>query len=382
MHSSARLCSNSPQLHSICFTEDHYELRAFAQALVGVLRFLADVRFAPSSTHDATCQFCSNSKIQNPADTQGGSCSLDLQFALDVHSLLAVAMADDTPRDSGTGSADDTEAEDFTSMSSSPRLVALDPCVHHNIYMAGTRPLFPMEEDMRFGFFQQQIYLIRGVCVQDLPVPSESRIEALSFGLIACGQATWMQLQRLLEQLPSDKNLRWKQDPQERQGSEMEPKRFTVGAWMRGPMTGVNIHARQFPWTARMLSGIVRTWDSELAFSTVTASVNVCSRPHRDSYNHSRSSNLLMPFSEYRGGELFLESSEGMHRLQTNGTVGHIISTHEPVSFAPKQLHATLPWAGNRFVLIAFHISMLQYLSAESKAELERMGFVVGEWMA
>ena len=235
---------------------------------------------------------------------------------------------------------------------------------------------------MRFRFFQQNIYLIRGVCVQNLPVPSESRVEALSFGLIACGQATWMQLQRLLEQLPSDKNLRWAQDPQDRQGSAMEPKRFTVGAWMRGPMTGVSVHARQFPWTTRMLSGVVRTWDPELASSTITASVNVCSKPHRDSYNHSRSTNLLMPFSEYRGGELFLENSAGMHRLQPGGAAGHILRTHEPVSFEPRQLHATLPWAGNRFVLIAYHISMLQYLSAEAKAELESMGFMIGAWMA
>jgi len=169
-----------------------------------------------------------------------------------------------------------------------------DPHVHHGIFMVGTMPLNSVEAEQRHALFLQQTYLIRGVNVDGLDIPGECLAEAKACGLITSGQATWDQLQRLLEMLPSDRSLRW---PQERQGLDPPPKRFTTGAWVRGPMTGVNVFARAFPWTARLYSGLISTWDGALKFSTVTVSVNVTAKPHRDSFNHAQSRNLILPFS-------------------------------------------------------------------------------------
>ena len=113
--------------------------------------------------------------------------------------------------------------------------------------------------------------------------------------------------------LPADRSLRWPQDGQE--AGVTKPKRFTTGAYVRGPMLGTTIHARQFPWTTRALAGIIRTWDAHLKFTSATLSCNVRANPRRDSYNEHHSSNLMLPASEFQGGELFVEDSEGQYRL-------------------------------------------------------------------
>ena len=256
--------------------------------------------------------------------------------------------------------------------------LVLDPMVHHNIYMVGAGHLTCFEEDLKQDFFKQQIYLIRGVQMSGLPVPSENGAEALAFGLICCGQARWTQIERLLGLLPCDRSLRWKQENSST--LESQPKRFTTGAYVRGPMLGTTINSRQYPWTTRALAGIIRTWDSELSFTSATISCNVCAGPHRDSYNESRSHNLVLPVSVFQGGEIFLEHAEGKHRLQQKGPPGHIISTQEAVSFSPRRLHATLPWHGTRIILIAYHVGMSANMDPVIRRDLQAMGFKVGEW--
>ena len=147
---------------------------------------------------------------------------------------------------------DDTSpASDRCDLTAEVQLVQ-DPHVHFNVYMAGTRPLSYYEEALRTEFLALHIYLIRGVDVADIQAPPQNQAEALAFGLIGCGQATWQQIERLLGMLPSDKSLRWVQD--DAGSMEVRPKRFTVGEWVRGPMTGVHIHARLYPWVVRALT--------------------------------------------------------------------------------------------------------------------------------
>ena len=250
-----------------------------------------------------------------------GSCSVlrcsDSCLELSPHVVMSEG-AEPFPREDASEASGDSEEGDDSPATVGP---AQHPFVTHGVYMVGAQPLNSYEEPMREQYFQQHVYLIRGVDLHGCDVPTSDPAEALAFGMVGCGQASWNQLARLLDLLPVDTNLRWTQD----ENSQMQgaPKRFTIGAWRRGPMNGVNIHARRFPWTAKALSGIFRTWDSEFQFSTVTVSRNIMARPHRDSYNEARSRNLVLPASVFHGGQLFIESPEGAHRLQPGGTAGH-----------------------------------------------------------
>ena len=186
-------------------------------------------------------------------------------------------------------------------------------------------------------------------------------------------QARWHQLQRLMSLLPGDKALRWAQhDPLVM--ATQEPKRFTVGAWIRGPMAGLHGWTCSFPWTTRVLMGIARTWSEEHAFTTVTLSMDTMAAPHKDMHNLASSLNLALPCSEFEGGELFVGSSEGQHRLAMDGPRGHMLSTQEAVLFPPRELHASLPWRGDRLLMVVYHIASPQRLCNEDRRTLRACG--------
>ncbi|CAE7421810.1 TUT4 [Symbiodinium sp. CCMP2592] len=245
-------------------------------------------------------------------------------------------------------------------------------CVFQNTYMVGVTPLNSYEQELKLDDARMHTYLIRGVDLRNLAPPAEYRAETIAHAMIVQGQATWGQLQRLLESLPGDSNMRWEQSAI----SGAPPKRFTVGAWLRGPMAGINQHARKFPWTCRALAAIVRTWDEELMFTDCTLSLNIQALPHPDSHNHPASMNLALPCSDCTGGQIFVEHPEGKARLQQDGVRvnGHILSTREAVSFSPRCTHATLPWNGDRLLLLSFHIDTPRRLCTDDVDELRLMG--------
>ena len=135
--------------------------------------------------------------------------------------------------------------------------------VHHGIYFAGERDLTPSELDLQYEFAADHIYLIRGVDMQGMHIPENNNAEALALAMIAHGQATWTQLQRLTAMLPCDANLRWDQAEQETAKSpgrhtQARPWKFTSGAWVRGPMTGMHRNTSLYPWVTRALTGVIR----------------------------------------------------------------------------------------------------------------------------
>ena len=167
-----------------------------------------------------------------------------------------------------------------------------------------------IERDLRHKYQRQQLYLIRGVRLAGLKQP-DCRAEALALSMISHGQASWQQLQRLVGLLPCDATIRWTQDCSTHQQA---PHRVTVGAWNRGPMTGLHRTGQDFPWSARVFCGIIRSWDDEFSFTSCTMSRNVAAAPHRDKFNHAASQNLCLPCSEFQGGEIFVEDTAGNHK--------------------------------------------------------------------
>ena len=251
--------------------------------------------------------------------------------------------------------------------------------VHFGVYFVGERPLMSFETDMMYGFAKQHIYLIRGVDMQGLQVPGECRAEALAMAMISNGQATWDQIQRLVDTLPSDANLRWNQNEQGKPRDEQStPCKFTTGAWIHGPMSGLHNHTNRFPWTTRAMTSIIRTWDSSLKFSTCSLIRNVMASPHKDSHNHAQSVNLSLPCSDFHGGQLFVADAQGRSQLQPEGVRGHVVSMNEATRFPPRATHASLPWAGNRHILLAYHIRTPSRLSELDRSALCRAGFCIG----
>ena len=67
------------------------------------------------------------------------------------------------------------------------------PCLG-GVFLVGALPINSYEEDLQYDYFRRGIYLVRGVSFEGLCVPGICSCEALAFGMISSGQATWDQL--------------------------------------------------------------------------------------------------------------------------------------------------------------------------------------------
>eukprot|EP00439_Symbiodinium_sp_Y106_P055539 s1194_g7.t1 len=149
-------------------------------------------------------------------------------------------------------------------------------------------------------------------------------------------------------------------------------------------MTGVTLTTRSHPWVTSVLTSIVSTWDATLSFSTVTLTLNVAAHPHRDMFNHCDSRNMAMPLSRFIGGELFVESPDGLTQLSPDGPRGHTLDLSAPTSFPPRALHASLPWWGARLLLLAYHIGQSSRISEDFSVvitEIQRAHLMIEEDM-
>ena len=62
--------------------------------------------------------------------------------------------------------------------------------------------------------------------------------------------------------------------------------------------------------------------------------------------------------------------------MEVNGVQGQLTEVTRPfVTFRPRQLHCTMPWEGNRLILVAYHIRSAQLLTMDDKLLLAAMGF-------
>ena len=101
-------------------------------------------------------------------------------------------------------------------------------------------------------------------------------------------------------------------------------------------------------------------------------------RAHRDLNNAPGSSNVVLPFSSFAGGGLWLQSTTGgcpaldgtMHGSVQNLTLSGI-------TFDPHQWHETRPWRGHRITIAIYTIKGVADLCPEHTSTLRRREFAL-----
>ena len=184
--------------------------------------------------------------------------------------------------------------------------------------------------------FQVGLYRLPVLKLEKLGT-AESAAETMARSCFEQGAVTWMQLEAIMTALPDEPKMRWKQDTNQ---AMAKPKTFLTGAWARGPHVGLTRNLRNYPQVSRLLAHILRGVDQDFQFSSCTLARNVCSKPHRDSYNAEGSWNLVVPCSTFQGGEVWVQHEAGATLLSQQGEPGTLWDTHSPLrSRSMQQLH-------------------------------------------
>ena len=174
--------------------------------------------------------------------------------------------------------------------------------------------------------------------------------EEVAYRALLSGEATYELLHEWLTCVPnSSLSLRNNRIAPEHESSAV--KSFISGAFVFGGVTGLHANSNQFPWSTRLLTCLVRAQVPQVSFSSFSESMNCHTRVHRDN-NHSFVPNYIIPLSCFNAGELWLEHEQG--EVYLDNKRGHLLPIQLPyVTFDPKIRHATMPWRGDRIVLIA-----------------------------
>ena len=166
--------------------------------------------------------------------------------------------------------------------------------------------------------------------------------------------------------------------------STVKPSAYViVGAFTYGGVVGITRTTRRLPWTTRVLTKVLRLTSPGIRTTSICVSCNVQSPPHRDRWNILKSQNVVVSLEQpSTGGELWVERrSPFSRRCQKNMTcgnqtiVGDVHQLRQPVVFEPKQWHHTLPWVGNRMVLVGYSTCGFSRMSPEDVTFLRTHGF-------
>ena len=202
--------------------------------------------------------------------------------------------------------------------------------------------------------------------------------ECMARTLLLAGQVSWNQLRMLFAKLPYVESTRSCQVDQTSDDFPISGS-FTVGGFSHAFSHGLRRQTRPFPWTCVLLTSIVRLVHCAHRFTTITMACNVKSLMHADSHNDAESCNLMLPFSSYSGGGLWLEHAEGDVCLTSGGPKGFVHDTQVPVLFKPRCKHATNPWQGQRCNIIAYHVRNADRIPSADLQTLLELGFVPRE---
>ena len=130
---------------------------------------------------------------------------------------------------------------------------------------------------------------------------------------------------------------------------------FFTGACSHGGIQGLRSNTSLFPDATKVLCRFLKQAQAGFAFTSCALFHNVATKPHRDARNSS-SSNLIVPVSSFEHGDIWCEDPSGTVPFTYDGItrLGRCL----PVAAGPvlldarDRVHATMPWTGNRLVLI------------------------------
>ncbi|CAE7336935.1 Ovostatin [Symbiodinium sp. KB8] len=168
---------------------------------------------------------------------------------------------------------------------------------------------------------------------------------------------------------------------QQRQLSDKPAMTFSAGAYGHRSYVGLHKQTSKTPMVCRMFNALIRQLAPALRWTTLSVVCNSLNELHIDRQNAAIDS-LVLGLSHFTGGHLWLQDSTGtcFEEVQQNLLPGRVYEISRRCYLLPAfaRWHRTYPWQdGDRIVLIAYAIGQYRCLSAEHKAQLQDLGFVL-----
>ena len=156
---------------------------------------------------------------------------------------------------------------------------------------------------------------------------------------------------------------------------------WIFGGFAHGPMTGLTKATQQHPLLAQLLTRYFRQEVPGGEFGAVAVLVSVAFKPHKDN-NAKDFPTYITTFTEYSGGDLWLEDSNGSElRVICEGKdpiAGRCVSLKSGVvQFDGSKWHGTEAFDGRRLVAVAYTPKHHRHWTDDTREKLKQLGFPV-----
>ena len=157
------------------------------------------------------------------------------------------------------------------------------------------------------------------------------------------------------------------------------------GMYSHGGMHGTTNWTKECPWLTRLLNRVIQHYSPQQVWTSVTVSYNMRTEPHKDKFNLQGLHNVIIPvIKPQQGGEVWTEGVEpkSLNRIQDlqcagETKLGTLHPLKGPIYLDPKRWHATMPWVGDRLVLIGYALRGHRQLPEHTRTQLKRWGFQI-----
>ena len=162
-----------------------------------------------------------------------------------------------------------------------------------------------------------------------------------------------------------------------------EERRCVIGYYAYGKFHGVTRETGARSQLAKYINQFLlhNGPSTSTSWTSLSITYNTPAHVHTDKNNFPGSDNVVWTGGEHRGGGLWVAQSKGeIYRQDANGepTPGNILETKGKVTrFNPKHKHASEPWEGNRWSVVAYVARSYPYASKTSKKVLQKLLFPV-----
>ena len=160
---------------------------------------------------------------------------------------------------------------------------------------------------------------------------------------------------------------------------------FRLGLYNKGGLMGLTKQSRRHYSVARLFNAAIAHVLSTHTWTTLSVNLDNMTVPHYDRGNAPGGS-LLLGLTHHSAGGLWICDGSGSQLLEAEGVLsrGTPYSTHASVVLFEGRdcLHSTLPWSGNRCVIIAYTIGQYKSMEKEHQIYLETAGFRLPDLLA
>ena len=153
---------------------------------------------------------------------------------------------------------------------------------------------------------------------------------------------------------------------------------WVSGAYQKGGLVGLRANLSKFPCSAKCFTKFASSHVPSLCFSSFAVLNQHQSVLHVDANNSCEHPNWICPLTDFRGGDLWVESCWGDTLLEHEGKSlkGSVLPVSCQACFLDaSKRHCVLDWEGERIVLACFLIKDFKKLSAAERDQLSALGF-------